>query len=70
MTNISLAQRFQEARAPKIVVDGREIYGLYEIDVSSGETVLFPDFVSFKKSTVQGVNIKVTCPGIFGPVET
>ncbi|MDF3091286.1 hypothetical protein [Burkholderia semiarida] len=62
MTNISLAQRFQEARAPKIVVDGREIYGLYEIDVSSGEAVLFPDFVSFKKSTVQGVNIKaVNC---------
>jgi len=44
MTNLSLAQRFQEARAPKIEVDGREIYGLYEIDVSSGETVLPLDF--------------------------
>ncbi|TDA48853.1 hypothetical protein [Burkholderia pyrrocinia] len=58
MTNISLAQRFQEAGAPKIVVDGREIYGLYEIDVSSGETVLTLDFVSNKESTIQGVNIK------------
>lgn len=48
MTNLSLAQRFQEARAPKIEVDGREIYGLYEIDVSSGETVLPLDFYKIK----------------------
>jgi hypothetical protein len=62
MTNISLAQRFQEARAPKIEVDGREIYGLYEIDVSSGETALSLDFVAIKKSTIQGINIKaVNC---------
>lgn len=62
MTNISLAQRFQEARAPIIEVDGREIYGLYEIGVSSGETGLSLDFVSSKKSTIQGVNIKaVNC---------
>ncbi|MBJ9617756.1 hypothetical protein KTE49_23640 [Burkholderia multivorans] len=60
MTNISLAQRFQEARAPKIEVDGRDIYSLYEIDVSSGETVLYLDFVSYKKSTIQGVNIKAS----------
>ncbi|MFT9774602.1 hypothetical protein ACMZ29_18360, partial [Brevibacterium casei] len=58
MTNISLAQRFQEARAPKIEVDGREIYSLYEIDVSSGDTLLSFDFVSSKKSSNQGIKIK------------
>ncbi|MGR3911569.1 hypothetical protein Q3A80_31440 [Burkholderia sp. SR8] len=58
MTNISLAQRFQEARAPKIEVDGREIYSLYEVDVSSGETALSLDFISSKKSSIQGVKIK------------
>ncbi|MPV67782.1 hypothetical protein [Burkholderia sp. BE17] len=60
MTNLSLAQRFQEARAPKIEVDGREIYGLYEIDISSGDTVLSLDFVSSKKSSIQGVKIKAS----------
>ncbi|NIF42986.1 hypothetical protein F3J14_19235 [Burkholderia sp. Tr-862] len=58
MTNVSLAQRFQEARAPKIEVDGRETYSLYELDLFSGETVLSLDFVSNKKSTSQGIKIK------------
>ncbi|MGY6241783.1 hypothetical protein [Burkholderia ambifaria] len=60
MTNISLAQRFQESKAPKIEVDGREIYSLYEIDVSSGDTVLSFDFVSSKKSSIQGVKIRAS----------
>ncbi|MDP9581017.1 UNVERIFIED_ORG: hypothetical protein J2791_000298 [Burkholderia contaminans] len=58
MANVSLAQRFQEARAPKIEVDGRETYSLYELDLFSGETVLSLDFVSNKKSTSQGIKIK------------
>ncbi|EMN1927886.1 hypothetical protein RVV18_002285 [Burkholderia ambifaria] len=60
MTNVSLAQRFQEARAPEIEVDGREIYSLYEIDMSTGETVLSLNFVSNKKSTIQGIKIKAS----------
>lgn len=60
MTNIALAQRFQEARAPKIEVGGWEIYRLYEIDVSSGATVLSLDFESYKKSTIQRGNIKAS----------
>ncbi|MBR8316095.1 hypothetical protein KDW36_23235 [Burkholderia dolosa] len=60
MTNISLAQRFQEARASKIELGGRKIYSLYEIDVSSGDTVLSLDFISSKKSSIQGVKIKAS----------
>jgi hypothetical protein len=56
----TLAQRFQETQASELRLRVGKMCDLYGGNVSAGEAVLCLNFVSNKRSAIQGVKIKMS----------